>query len=64
MQEIRELLKKIMLKLDHMHTTMWEHYCVPEGTHISVEKGCECNWCGKAEQDTAEFGELGESIEL
>lgn len=66
MQEIRDLLKKIMVKLDYIHnrTAMWEHFCVAEGTYLSVERGCECNWCGKTEQDTAEFGTLDEGIKL
>jgi hypothetical protein len=43
---------------------MWDHYCVSEGTNLSVGKDEPCNWCGKYQDDVSEFGKLGKPIEL
>ena len=33
--------------------TMWRHFCHRQESVISVEKGWECNWCGKEEDSEA-----------
>jgi len=72
LDEVIDLVRQLDAKLDSVINKYseptriegWEHYCQAENTKIWTEKGCECNWCGKTEQDTAEFGKLGDPIEL
>lgn len=30
-------------------TGFWEHWCPAYDGFLSTEHGCECNWCGKKE---------------
>lgn len=63
MKNISDSLDEIMAKLDQIEKKlsppMWNHYCIKEGTYLSVEKDAECNWCGRTEDETNEFGGLG-----
>jgi hypothetical protein len=62
LKDIKEELEKLNKKLDP--PSMWNHYCVPEGTYLSVGKDEPCNWCGKYQDDVSEFGKLGKPIDL
>lgn len=68
MKSISDSLDEIMAKLDkieeRLDIPMWKHYCIREGAYLSVEKDAECNWCGITEDETTEFGKLGDSIDL
>jgi hypothetical protein len=65
LEEIEKRLDPYSLASDPVKVPdMWEHYCIVEGTYMSVLKDCECNWCGRTKDETTEYGKLGDSIDL